>query len=293
MNSKRKAPPLDDDSCIEILLRLPIESVTRFQIVCKRWLSLISSDHFRRLHALRHHKPPECLILPPLKSSMFYFNLMTKSTKMIPFNINIPNHPKICSSCNGLLLLRDIHDCHVYNPITKQSRKISLQSTDSGKCTHVFRLHLVFDPSKSIHYKIICIRVPMPSPPDTQTYQMEVFDSESGTWNVGMEPFTDMESHESAAVVWELKGDDEWSLKYHHRLPREFGSRLLRFITETSTLLIYVPHGKIVAYSFLDTSYHELLDLKSQSKKPFLYRYYGKMVHYGRIHQFRETLAPV
>ncbi|KAL8538941.1 hypothetical protein ACS0TY_000801 [Phlomoides rotata] len=359
------AAALNDDAWTEILVRLPVKSVTKFKLVCKRWLSLISADHFRRLHTLRRHKPPPSLIVVTFDSLFHYFNPINETAKPIPFRIELPNNPliKIVSSCNGLLLLRDddYDDMYVYNPTTKQSRKLSLPHND--KCIDVVQLHLVFDPSVSIHYKIVVIRVDESfRSTDTRTYQTEVFDSECGTWNVSGEPFTnsnelDIElcsalNYGSAvhcsnmiygktceysknlycfdidrnallflphptfanqqplfiyssillhvsngclyyvalqfgmdAAVWELRGNDEWLLKYHDRVPHipRLVPSLMRFIMETSTILfrVEVEEKKIMAYSFLDKSCNKLDYVRSHIR----------FVYYEYFHQFAETLA--
>lgn len=361
MNLTNIAPQSDDggrvvaaavtgDMCMEILLRLPTKSVTKFQIVSKEWLSLISSDHFRRLHTLRHHKPPPCLILPRLESNYVYFNLITKTTTKIPFSTKIHNHPQtfpiFSSPCHGLVLLRDDPHCYVYNLITNQSRKLSLPHCN--KYSFIQFLHLVFDPSKSFHYKIVCIRA-QGNPP--LHMQITSFNSARGTWNdcrrritVSSEldfttsvycnnriygrklirdgsvfcididknvlrflkcPYLPSSSYSESiqesngylyyaalcsghsACLWEKsKGDDNWLLKYDDRVPfysSWFDSPLLRFIADTSTLLISVPPRKIMAYSFLHKTYTELLDLHSL-QIPYNDR---------SMRLFHETLAPV
>lgn len=220
MNSKRKASPccvdsnggrvvsLDDDVLTEILARLPVKSLTRFQLVCKSWLSLISTDHFRRLRHLRClHKPHPSLILAKRSTQMialFNFNPVTSQRhRMIPFSI--VNNSKILSCSNGLMLLKCDHDYYVHNPTTNQSRKLSLPQND--RFIHIVSLHLIFDPSKSLHYKIVCIRAEHQPCLGHQTevfnsgHQIEVLESESGKWRVCVEPFTSGEIMNFSACV--------------------------------------------------------------------------------------------
>ncbi|KAL8543514.1 hypothetical protein ACS0TY_004167 [Phlomoides rotata] len=103
MKSKKKAHPSKDgggvvanDAWTEILVRLPVKSVTKFKLVCKWWLSLISTHYFRRLHTLHRHKPPPSLILVTCDSRLHYFNPIietAKPTMMIPFTIKLPESP--------------------------------------------------------------------------------------------------------------------------------------------------------------------------------------------------------
>ncbi|KAL8538354.1 hypothetical protein ACS0TY_000371 [Phlomoides rotata] len=172
-----------DDVLMEILVRLPVKSLIRFQLVCKLWLSLISGDQFRRLHTLRRHKPPPSLILVKFnpKVTLFYFNPIIRRGErllsLIPFSI--VDNSIMLSSSNGLMLLHCLDDngYYLYNPITKESKKLSLTY-------NIFQsvwLRLLFDPSKSLHYEIVCVREAEKEGP---RLQIEVFNSEIGIWRV-------------------------------------------------------------------------------------------------------------
>ncbi|KAL8551212.1 hypothetical protein ACS0TY_000337 [Phlomoides rotata] len=177
---------LNDDVLMEILVRLPVKSLTRFQSVCKWWLSLISGDQFRRLHTLRRHKPPPSLLLVTRESeliprmALFYFNPIIRRGErllsLIPFSI--ADKSIILSSSNGLMLLHCLADngYYVYNPITKESKKLS----DLAYYNFIDEsLHLLFDPSKSLHYEIVYVRAEKGS-----RLRIQVFNSEIGIWRV-------------------------------------------------------------------------------------------------------------
>ncbi|KAF7811477.1 F-box protein [Senna tora] len=134
----------NDDLLFEILLRLPIKSLLTFKSICKHWLSLISSPQFS--HFVKHSLEVEVL-----------------------------------QSCNGLLLCSDYRGyppyC-VYNPTTKQYSVLPpLKSYESyhhvrgGVC-------LAFDPSKSLHYKVVFVRR------SNFSYLIEIYSSENGQWRV-------------------------------------------------------------------------------------------------------------
>ncbi|PIN08658.1 hypothetical protein CDL12_18767 [Handroanthus impetiginosus] len=181
----------NDDLLTEILLKLPTKSLIRFKSVCKHWLSLISARRFSHLHALRHPKPQPSLILSAHTSQHFYLRPILGTKKLISYHFSLPK-PKILSSCNGLLLLQsDNHqkDYYVYNPTTKQSRKITL--TDNNNYAIVLGLRLAFGSSKSPHYKIVCIRATRKSSSvQTRCCQIEVYDSQSRGWELCLESFT-------------------------------------------------------------------------------------------------------
>ncbi|XP_075504241.1 F-box protein At5g07610-like [Primulina tabacum] len=185
----------DGDVWIEILLWLPAKSLIRCKSVCKLWLSLISNLHFSRLHALRHPKPQPSLLMHTGRASqyLFYFHpILNRTAKLIPYHIPLPN-PKILSSCNGLLLLQcdDLprKDYYIYNPTTRESRKILLTANDGFPT--VMGINLAFDPSKSPHYKVVCIRAARKSSSSgSRISEIEVYDSETRTWKLCIESFT-------------------------------------------------------------------------------------------------------
>ncbi|CAA3030132.1 F-box At5g07610-like [Olea europaea subsp. europaea] len=177
----------NDQMLIEILLRLPIKSLIKFKSVSKNWHVLISSPYFSQLHTLRHqlHLPntPPYLLLRASPSRFFYFN--PEVNTFLPYDFPFSS-PKLLRSCNGLLLLKcsspetAVEDYLIYNPITRQSRKIVLYSDEKNAGTTVLGLSLAFDPSESPYYKVVCLRTTEYS---MYSYQIEVYDSQTCTWN--------------------------------------------------------------------------------------------------------------
>ncbi|KAG8381625.1 hypothetical protein BUALT_Bualt06G0141000 [Buddleja alternifolia] len=192
----------NEDVLTEILLWLPVISLIRFKLVCKRWFSLISSHHFSHLHTLHHHrhyrsKPEPSSLLLRLIETSNYFNLQGKNWVPYHFSPTLVD-PTICSFSNGLFLLRCLNtennpeNCYIYNPKTKQSRNILLNINERYKC--VMGLNLAFDPLKSPYYKIICIRATRRRSSVFlrgwwQCCQIEVYESETSTWKLCGEPF--------------------------------------------------------------------------------------------------------
>ncbi|KAL1555938.1 F-box protein-like protein [Salvia divinorum] len=181
----------NNDLLTKIFVLLPAKSVTRCKLVCKHWLSLVSSEKFCHLHTLRSPKLwPSLLLSMSLRNpSLQFFNfdpIMNGEKLMTPYNFSVPN-PIIISSCNGLMLLKSHHtdeSFHVYNPTTKLSRKISV--TDAYR-DNVVALALAFDPSKSPHYKVVCIKSTSEDriyPLKVDTCRIEVYDSESCAWKL-------------------------------------------------------------------------------------------------------------
>ncbi|KAH6813613.1 hypothetical protein C2S51_022631 [Perilla frutescens var. frutescens] len=193
----------NDDLLMEILLWLPTKSLIRFKLVCKRWFNLISSHHFSDQHTLqqrcRSKLKPSLLLSLAEASSYFYLQSSLNGAKLVTYSFSSTLvEPTIWSFSNGLFLLQcrsvenPLEVCHVYNPTTKQSRKILLNVNDIYRC--VMGLNLVFDPLKSLHYKIVCIRAaPRRSFSFWRSWwrhcQIEVYESNTSTWKLCGEPF--------------------------------------------------------------------------------------------------------
>ncbi|KAL1547313.1 F-box protein-like protein isoform X1 [Salvia divinorum] len=185
---------LDNDLLTEIFIRLPAKSVTRCKLVCKHWNSFVSSDEFCHLHTQRYPKPQPSFILDlgPSRTRFINFDpIMNGKKQIIPYTFSVPT-PIIMNSCNGLMLVKSHYtdeSFHVYNPTTKLSRKMSVTVTHSGKNPSTVGLGLAFDPSKSPHYKVVCIRSTTERLNDDYAYQIEVYDSASCKWELKLGPF--------------------------------------------------------------------------------------------------------
>ncbi|XP_047978108.1 F-box protein At5g07610-like [Salvia hispanica] len=188
------------DLLTEILVLLPAKSVTRCKLVCKHWLSLISSDKFCHLHTLRCPELRPSLLLNLKTPGLQFFNfspIMNGEKMMNPYTFSVPN-PIIVSSCNGLMLLKTHwkeESFHVYNSTTKLSRKLRFPVAHSDNypySPYTVTLALAFDPSESPHYKVVCIRSTTDrraDPDEIHTYRIDVYDSQSRAWKLRMGSF--------------------------------------------------------------------------------------------------------
>lgn len=223
----------DGDLLTEILLRLPAKSLIKFKSVSKEWLSLISSDGFCHRHTLRRPKLQHSLILQMVDLEFVYLNLTVDGENtIVPYTLGVPGHHQIVQECNGLLLLLRqprkyshytynpityepqtnlLNSYSVYNPTTRKSRMISLNSSDDYPC--IAAVNLAFDPLKSPYYKVVCVRFAEESkahdPYDGKglIHRVEVYDSESHTWEVAPGPFTTISRishgvHCNGAIYW-------------------------------------------------------------------------------------------
>ncbi|KAL6508243.1 hypothetical protein OROHE_021785 [Orobanche hederae] len=193
----------NDDLLTAIFIYLPPKTLIKLKLVCKHWFSLISDDNFSHQHTLRHRSKTEpSLLLRLLEESNhhIYLHLNRYAKKLVPHHFPPSlTGQTISSYSNGLFLLRSprtienpLEECCIYNPTTKQSRKIVLNVNQ--RYTSVMGLNLAFDPSNTPHYKIICVRSTRGRPTtllrrSLRFCRIEVYESEKGTWSPRGEPF--------------------------------------------------------------------------------------------------------
>ncbi|KAK9078956.1 hypothetical protein SSX86_000625 [Deinandra increscens subsp. villosa] len=135
---EQHVPRLLQEIVVEILSRLPVESLLRCRSVCKLWYSLISDPHFVKSHLslstcntrYAHHR----LIfstLPKinLKSCSLYDVLYHNSAHAL-LELDYPlKHPRksvwIVGSCNGLVCIAIQEDTlFIWNPSTRKSNRL-------------------------------------------------------------------------------------------------------------------------------------------------------------------------
>ncbi|CAL5322918.1 unnamed protein product [Camellia sinensis] len=190
----------DDDHLNEILVRLPIRSLTHFKTVAKQWLFLIANPHFvrRRTRTTQISKP----------SDLFLQNfpmVLARQLDFIPLKLNpeIPTNPpfrtqlrfvedppKILHSCNGLLLCQGVNLC-IYNPTTNQFTTLPYPPIRQvpkfiNNCHYPYAANLAFDQSKSPHYKVVYIYCYYGL---STHFDLEIYSSETSLWTTLGSPF--------------------------------------------------------------------------------------------------------
>ncbi|XP_057502702.1 F-box protein At5g18160-like [Actinidia eriantha] len=143
---------IPNDLLIEVLARLPVNSLIRFKSVCKSWYSLITSPIFINKQ-LNHSKTntDELLIrLYTATDKKEHYLLFHDDEKFgdeyseleFPFRIKF-GYFRIVGSCNGLLCLcddyfRDSPDIILWNPSIRKS--VTLPIPYKPQCPHMFVL---------------------------------------------------------------------------------------------------------------------------------------------------------
>ncbi|KAK4256276.1 hypothetical protein QN277_009161 [Acacia crassicarpa] len=127
-----------------ILKRLPVKSLIRFQCVCKDWKNLIQNPSFIADHLQQStHQNPSLLLecnginIPlPWRLNLMDCGLQVRGVQNSTSNHYLRNNASIVGSCNGLLCLeiyqfnQSPHSLSLWNPATTEVRHVPKTITD-------------------------------------------------------------------------------------------------------------------------------------------------------------------
>ncbi|XWS60128.1 hypothetical protein CRYUN_Cryun07bG0007800 [Craigia yunnanensis] len=182
----------NDDILTLILLCLPLKSLLKFKTVSKHWLSLITDPRFSPKHNSRTISGLVVRRLSDQTNAEYDLINLSPNPSRAPFRsltfVDDPSGIRILQSCNGLMLCCSFRanppetNYYIYNPTTKQNTVLpGLGPGPRGRSSrNIFGVSLAFDPSKSPHYKVICIRICDADLP--AHYQIEIYSSRTGPW---------------------------------------------------------------------------------------------------------------
>lgn len=199
-----------DDVLIEVLCRLPVESLMRYKCVCKSWHNLISAvcvprflsslpplsgflcralykgcESSRRgeitMQYVPYCNPNEAYTEPSVlrEGGAAAGGFVDSFSSLLPFKHSLDDLLDICS---GLLLFVNRQSTsapqyYVCNPTTKQCVCIPKATFHMEDCF----ASLAFDPCESSHYKVA--RFPSPPKESVPIHQLlDIFSSENGRW---------------------------------------------------------------------------------------------------------------
>ncbi|KAK4256288.1 hypothetical protein QN277_009173 [Acacia crassicarpa] len=185
---------LPHDIIRNILKRLPVKSLIRFQCVCKDWQNLIQNPSFIADHLQQStHENPylllECIdINIPLRWRLILLDcgLQVRGFQYSPSN-NYLRNASIVGSCNGLLCL-EIHEFNrsprslsLWNPATTAVRHVPRTRTsisDFDDCVTGFGFSPIVN-----EYKIVRIYADLTYADFYNEFtEVEVFSLNRGTW---------------------------------------------------------------------------------------------------------------
>ncbi|KAE8670914.1 hypothetical protein F3Y22_tig00112044pilonHSYRG00106 [Hibiscus syriacus] len=179
----------NDDILTLILHCLPLKSLLKFKTVSKHWLSLITDPRFRPKHDSTAVSGLFIRRISGRTNPKYDMVNLGHRPSRAPFRsltfVNDASGIKILQSCNGLLLCCSFRanpletTNYIYNPTTKHYTVLPCP-THGFYRNNAFGVCLAFDPSKSPHYKVICITNPDPDLPDH--CRVEIYSPETGPW---------------------------------------------------------------------------------------------------------------
>ncbi|KAG5597669.1 hypothetical protein H5410_038901 [Solanum commersonii] len=116
-----------EEIIVEILIRLPVQSLLRFKCASKFWKTLITSDHFKAKHYNYAKNNKKILITRwhPDHTTSYYCSSLSSPQPLqklgcCPSN-NKPNRYEVLCCCDGLSLLHFFYDYLLWNPSTNES----------------------------------------------------------------------------------------------------------------------------------------------------------------------------
>ncbi|KAI9125688.1 hypothetical protein K1719_003106 [Acacia pycnantha] len=228
---------LSPDIIINILKRLPVNSLIRFQCVCKIWKNLLKDPFFISDH-LHHsgHRPSLLLHRPFLRNEQLHFRLLDCDSQLreidpSPFMdylsssriVDYLSRLWIIGSSNGLLCLycRSSHDLLLWNPSIKEVRKISRNIDFESEFPIGFWPNIGFGFSTIANdYKIIIIYVsgPLRNHYFKRVNRAELYSLSKGLWKdvelgtlEGVHVYPQAATACNGAIFWVgLKQSDIW-----------------------------------------------------------------------------------
>lgn len=122
-----KLPNLPEDVIEEILLRLPVKSVSKFKTVSKLWHKLISNSFFRKLYlkqSMDGNRKGLMFLHPHNREILAY-----EASHDKPIQVEDEPRVDVLASCNGLFCVttngerEDDHDLFLWNPSITELKK--------------------------------------------------------------------------------------------------------------------------------------------------------------------------
>nr|XP_004246931.1 putative F-box protein At3g16210 [Solanum lycopersicum] len=157
---------LQDEIMMDILRRLPVQSLVRFKCVSKLWKSLMNDPYFKRTHYIHNRDNQKVLFAERLLDKDETYNFYTSSLSMVedkqkldgPTSCNPVDAILFCS-CDGLVLIRVCsrkfcEELLLWNPSTRES--ILLPRPEFPLLNYVFGME--YD-ATSEGYKIVAVNL--------------------------------------------------------------------------------------------------------------------------------------
>ncbi|CAO2196764.1 unnamed protein product [Urochloa humidicola] len=181
---------LGDDVFTEILARLPIRSLARFQCVSTSWRRIISSDYLRRklpliTSGVLYHDVPRGVGVCDGDGARRAYTYACAPDGVSGGGVSeagdmsfFPRHDAstIIDGCNGLLLYYESRPAAAFHVVSPTTRRWASLPPPPRRANTLLSV-LAFDPSSSPRYRVVCFTGWLP-----RGATLEVFDSKTGAW---------------------------------------------------------------------------------------------------------------
>ncbi|KAK4256134.1 hypothetical protein QN277_009042 [Acacia crassicarpa] len=171
------APYLPQEIFTNILKRLPVKSLIRFQCVSKDWKNLFKTPSFIAEH-VRHSTQQKSVLLFNLgyKCNPEYLCLINRDMQVLEYQ-NPPSLVRSCTigSSNGLLCLLYVSSFILWNPATREVLQVPKVPDCDGTCYVGFGFSQIVN-----DYKIV--RVSISRLADDLVYLVQVFSASTRSW---------------------------------------------------------------------------------------------------------------
>ncbi|KAJ7541280.1 hypothetical protein O6H91_10G052200 [Diphasiastrum complanatum] len=176
---------LPDDMLEKIFAMLPLLSLFRSTVVCKRWRRIISSESFIMVACAlsRPHKPWYLMY----RDSEHSFGVSYDPSSKKWHQFALPSFDPLASfaaSANGLACFMDKTNCdviYVCNPMTKMWRKLPKPS--SPWISDYSAVDMAVDRENHMYKVVVARSTPVPGDYSQWDLSVEVYDSVSDCWN--------------------------------------------------------------------------------------------------------------
>ncbi|KAK3043183.1 hypothetical protein RJ639_001616 [Escallonia herrerae] len=184
---------LPEDVTVDILLRLPIQSLLRCRSVPKHWYVLLTSPSFIKLHLSRSSNAPKLLAagyiserevrgLQQVKGySLDADTYKGPSYVRLPFILPDINLITIHDSCNGLVCLSlDHKTLALWNPATRECRSLEAPCCNDP-CSSYDKIRFGFVPGTN-DYKVVRLRARTNGAPGASISLVSTYTLSSDSW---------------------------------------------------------------------------------------------------------------
>ncbi|KAL1207748.1 F-box protein [Cardamine amara subsp. amara] len=185
------------DLIIDIFLRLPVKSISRFRCVSKKWASILCRPDFTDLFLTKSFSSPRLLFSLKTKRKWFFFSapqplnpVQTSSAIVVDYHMSFPTikcSPHIHAPVFGLICTKNIwltRGCNasevmIYNPSTGQTIPLPLMRRRRVDV----RTYFGYDPINK-QYKVLCMSIPRRPLKAADEYQVLTLGTGKLSWNM-------------------------------------------------------------------------------------------------------------